>query len=62
MTKSNLIKALFVTVLAFSGSGGVAHAQQAVKPYVLIIFDTSGSMSWTEPGDSASVWPDWRRS
>jgi len=46
MMKSILKGAALVTVLALSLAAGIAQAQQAVKPYVLIVLDTSGSMSW----------------
>jgi hypothetical protein len=46
MKKSTMKNTLLVVALAVVAATGTAQAQQAVKPYVHIIFDTSGSMTW----------------
>ncbi|MBN1654819.1 MAG: hypothetical protein JXA30_13695 [Deltaproteobacteria bacterium] len=54
MAKSNLRLALCAAVLSASWFAGGTEAQQAVKPYVHIILDTSGSMSWNISSDDTT--------
>ncbi|MFO8072676.1 MAG: MopE-related protein [Polyangia bacterium] len=59
-----LVAGLAAAALALSS--GAARAQTQIKPRILILFDTSGSMAWTFGGDetdgdgSSDPWPGGR--
>jgi hypothetical protein len=54
-TRKELVSAAILATVVF-GFSGIVSAQTQIKPYMLIIFDTSGSMTWNTAG--GDTWGD----